>query len=86
MVIGLGHTKSLIGNLYQKHGNQNRSKLINLTQISSVYGSNISEALIGLHSFTGCYSVSSFAGKGKMYSLKLLSAEEMTYFLDLVNI
>ena len=46
MVIGLGHIKSPSGNLYQKRGNQNRSKLINLTQISNALGSNISEALI----------------------------------------
>ena len=32
-VIGLGHIKSLGGNLYQKRGNQNCSKLINLTQL-----------------------------------------------------
>ena len=58
MIIGLGHIKSHSGNLFQKPGNQNRSKLINLTQISNVLGLNISEALIGLHSFTGCGSVS----------------------------
>ena len=76
MIIGLGHIKSHSGNLFQKLGNQNRCKLINLTQILNVLRSNIFEALIGLHSFTGCDSVSAFAGKGKTSALKLVKKEE----------
>ena len=39
-------------------------------------GREIFNALIGLHSFTGCDSVSTFAGKGKIGALKILISNE----------
>ena len=41
-------------------------------------GREICESLIGLHSFTGCDSVSAFAGKGKIGALKILKSNEGT--------
>ena len=57
--------------------------MINLTKISNTLGSNISEALIRLHSFTGCDSLSAFAGEGKTSALKLLMKEERFQYLFL---
>ena len=37
-------------------------------------GNDVCEALIGMHPFTGCDTVSAFGGQGKMKALKLLDA------------
>ena len=39
------------------------------TCISQKYGENICEALLGLHAFTGCESVSAFSEKGKQFAI-----------------
>ena len=37
-------------------------------------GSGFSDALLGMHAFTGCDTVSAFAGRGKIGALKLLTS------------
>ena len=59
-------------NIYQKRGNQTRTRFVNVTEISNILGTIISSCLPGLHAFTGCDSVSAFAGKGKATALKLV--------------
>ena len=49
-----------------------KSKLLNLKVMSSTREEHTAEALVRLHPFTGCDSVSSFKGKGKVKALKLL--------------
>ena len=58
--------------IYQKRGTQNRARFLNITDISSILGSDVSACLPGLHAFTGCDTVSAFAGKGKVTALKLV--------------
>ena len=58
--------------IYQKRGTQNRTRFLNITDISSILGSDVSACLPGLHAFTGCDTVSAFAGKGKVTALKLV--------------
>ena len=58
--------------IYQKQGNQTRTRFVNITEISSILGTVISSCLPGLHAFTSCDSVSAFAGKGKAMTLKLV--------------
>ena len=41
-------------------------------KIASAIGLQVCKALLGLHAFTGCDSVSSFAGIGKVKPLKIL--------------
>ena len=40
--------------IYQKRGTQNRTRFLNITDISSILGSDVSACLPGLHDFTGC--------------------------------
>jgi len=37
---------------------------------------SVSEAMPGLHAFTGCDSVSAFAGKGRVSAFKLLCKDQ----------
>ena len=43
------------------------------------------KALIGLHAFTGCDSVSAFAGKGKIKAQKLLINSEFVNLFSLLG-
>ena len=36
---------------------------------------DVCHALVGLHSFIGCNTVSAFAGKGKLAALKIMKAD-----------
>lgn len=41
-------------------------------KIANSIGQNVRSALLGLHSFTGCDSVSAFAGTGKVKPFEML--------------
>ena len=46
------------------------------TKLAAAIGEDVCKALIGLHAFTGCDTVSAFAGKGKAKAFKLLKSED----------
>ncbi|KAG0724746.1 hypothetical protein GWK47_039977 [Chionoecetes opilio] len=68
----LAFNKDIGASLYLKCGTQARTKYIEVQKVASVLGEFVCEAIIGMHSFTGCDAVSTFAGRGKVGSLKLL--------------
>ena len=53
-------------------GHGNKKRLINITELGSHYSENLCNALLGLHAFSGCDTVSAFKGKGKIKPMKLL--------------
>ena len=57
--------------IYVKCGTQARTRYISVTQVVEHHGSRMCRCLPGLHAFTGCSSVSAFAGKGKLTAPKL---------------
>ena len=57
---------------YMKRGTQNRTRFVDITDISTNLGIDLSHSIPGIHTFTGCDSVSAFAGKGKVAALKVL--------------
>ena len=67
-----------------KTGIKDRSRIMSLEKVTEKIESTLGEsryisqefcgALIGLHAFTGCDSVSSFTGKGKTKSLKIMKS------------
>ena len=57
-------------------GTKNRIRFLDITKLSRLLGDRISDALIGMHSFNGCDTVSSFAGRGKMATLKQMKSGE----------
>ena len=61
--------------IYQKFGTKTRTRYIDVDKIGRSQGQGVCDSLIGLHAFTGCDSVSCFAGKGKLIALKLLKKD-----------
>ena len=73
-IILLGHLNE-IGECFMKVGRGTKVRLIDIKSIGdrmSSQDNDIVPALIGLHAFTGCDSISAFAGKGKIKAVKLL--------------
>ena len=62
-----------------------RTEYIDISKIARILGENICKALPGLHAFTGCDTVSAFAGKGKIKPFKLMQTNNQyqTMFQDL---
>ena len=62
-----------------------RKRAIDITKVASSVGTSVCWALIGMHAFTGCDTVSAFAGKGKAKALKILrrNREDQDIFLKL---
>ena len=57
------HAKEISVSLYILSGTKSRMRYTDISQIVENLGDNICSALIGLHAFTGCDSVSAFVGK-----------------------
>ena len=62
--------------MYQKCGTENRVKFVDISRMAQVLGHPVCKALPSLHAFTGCDSISAFAGKGKLSALKLLKLND----------
>ena len=58
--------------IFQKCASQTCPIYINLTAVSHFIEYSLSKALLGLHGFTGCDTVSAFARKGKVSALNIL--------------
>ncbi|KAL8595212.1 hypothetical protein ACOMHN_043365 [Nucella lapillus] len=73
--------------LYQKSGSGTRTQLIDVSHLASTLGPAVCNALIGMHTYTGCDSVNSFVGKGKLTALKILKSDQAVQkaFADLVK-
>ena len=76
LILLLSHSHSL-HQCYIKKGKSSKTRIMKVDHIVNSLFKNLSpgmpkqdflKSLIGLHTFTGCDSVSSFAGKGKLYS------------------
>ena len=59
--------------MFQKCGTKARRRVVDITKVAATVGIDVCRALIGVHAYTGCDTVSAFAGKGKAKALKLLS-------------
>jgi hypothetical protein len=74
-ILCLAFQKRIKAPLFQKCGSKNRTKLLDIEKIVGHIGQDLCDALIGLHAFTGCDTVSTFAGKGKVTALKKITSE-----------
>lgn len=72
----LAFSRQIDASLFQKCGTTTRTYYVNVNDVANACGSDVSEAIIGLHAFTGCDSVSAFAGRGKMKALKLMKGNK----------
>jgi len=80
LLLGFSNSNNTINTkLYMRCGTRKRTRLIDIAKVVQSTGHEVSEALIALHAFTGCDTVSSFAGKGKIGALKILKSDYGTY-------
>ena len=74
-IIGIALQSVISAHLYFQTERGTKMRTIDLQTIRDSTGDDVSQALIGLHGFTGCDSVSSLYGQGKKKALKLLLKE-----------
>ncbi|KAG1651429.1 hypothetical protein GQR58_027101 [Nymphon striatum] len=56
-----------------RRGKKNAMRLIDISRLGTILGKDVCTALIGVHAYTGCDSVSAFAGQGKVKSIRLIT-------------
>ena len=71
-IMSLAFHDKIGASLFQKCGTKTRRKVIDISKVAATVGMGVCRALIGMHAFTGCDTVSAFAGRGKAKALKLL--------------
>ena len=71
-ILGIASAHKLKAQLFMHAGPWSDSRTIPLSSIANELGNDVCDALIGLHCFTGCDSVSAVKGKGKVKAYKLM--------------
>ena len=79
-LIALGVSSQISANLFIRTGTQNKARIISLSKVKEALQIKydlqdmnwVSKALLGLHGFTGCDTISAFSGKGKVKPLQLM--------------
>jgi hypothetical protein len=62
--------------LLLRRGKKNHIRLIDIQRLACIIGRGVCTALIGVHAWTGCDTVSAFAGQGKIKALNLIRAND----------
>lgn len=75
-VLSLAACQDLSAHVFFLTGSGTNQRIFNVNMMASKYGSSVCKAIVGLHVFTGCDSVSAFKGKGKVKSLRLLTRSQ----------
>ena len=68
--------KKVSASLYQKCETRVQTGIVDSQRLVLTVGLYICRALLGMHSFTECNTVSAFARKGKASALKLLVSDK----------
>ena len=76
LVLCLAFSADIPCPLYQKCGTKNRVRYLDITKLRQGLGDGVCNALIGMHAYTGCDTVSAFTGRGKIGALKLITRSE----------
>ena len=71
-IMSLAFQDRIGAQLFQKCGTRTRKRIVDIQKIADAIGADVCRGLIGMHAYTGCDTVSAFAGKGKAKALKLL--------------
>ena len=71
-IMSLAFHDKIGASLFQMCGTKTRRRVVDISKVAATVGMGVCRALVGLHAFTGCDTVSAFAGRGKAKALKLL--------------
>ena len=55
---------------------KNRTQFIKIKKLSEALGTAVCEALVGMHAFTGCDTVSAFVGRGKINAFNQMKSSK----------
>ena len=67
-------------NIFIRRGSKLSVRLVDITKLAAALGRDVCTPLLGLHPWTGCDTISAFAGQGKLKALKILLREQK--FID----
>ena len=79
-IICLGLCQDVNSNIFIRRGSKSSVRLVDITKLAAALGRDVCTALLGLHPWTGCDTISAFAGQGKLKSLTILLREQA--FID----
>ena len=74
-IICLGLCQDVNSNIFIRRGSKSSVRLVDITKLAAALGRDVCTALLGLHPWTGCDTISAFAGQGKLKSLTILLRE-----------
>ena len=60
-----------------RRGKKNKMRLIDISRLGTMLGRDVCASLIGIHAWTGCDTISSFAGQGKVKPLNLIRKKQV---------
>ena len=85
LILCMAFNQQISCNLYVRRGTKTRLRVVDVGKLATAIGLRNCNALIGMHAYTGCDTISSFAGHGKLTALKLLlrNAKFQEAFADL---
>ena len=72
-------SSSIKSELWLKTGVKDRARYINTSTIAQEMGSTLTSLILPVHALTGCDSVSSFSGKGKVKPWRMVVEEPVTH-------
>ena len=75
-VILLGMHSEIRKRILLRRRKKNQIRLIDISKLGTALGKEVCEALLGVHAWTGCDSVTSFAGKGNVKAVDLIRKNE----------
>ena len=68
----LAFSDAIQSTVYFDTGHGAKRRQINISGLADTFSKSVRDAILGIHSFTGCDSTSCFSGKGKVRPLKLM--------------
>ena len=71
-IISLAFSNEIGASLFIKCETRMGIKFVHITNVAASLGPEVCKGVFGMHAFTGCDTVSAFAGKGKAQALKIL--------------
>ena len=64
--------------IYQKCCTSTHTRYVDVSKVATTWSPDVCKGLLVMHAFTGCDTISAFAGKGKVGELKLLQKSATT--------